>query len=108
MPLHRWMHSAAGGTSQRLKPAVAIVCSLSRIPNPPPVIVPAPAYVLILSSPAAALSRQVCLYDPVILSQSLPLRATLIAAGTTSTCAGRPSAFEAITPDMIGYAARRR
>src|SRR2546429_8596034 len=30
------MQSAAGGTSQRLKPAVAIVRSLSRMPLPPP------------------------------------------------------------------------
>src|SRR6478672_11844348 len=35
MPMHRWMHSAAGGTSQRLKPAVAIVRSRSRKPEAP-------------------------------------------------------------------------
>src|SRR4051794_12942411 len=28
MPMHRWIASAAGGTSQRLKPARATVCSL--------------------------------------------------------------------------------
>src|ERR1700730_1841158 len=40
MPMHRWMQSAAGGTSHRLKPAVAIVRSLSRNPAPTPDIVP--------------------------------------------------------------------
>lgn len=34
MPMHRWIASAAGGTSQRLKPGPAIVCSLSRKPSP--------------------------------------------------------------------------
>src|SRR6059058_2103625 len=28
MPMHRWIASAAGGTSQRLKPGPATVCSL--------------------------------------------------------------------------------
>src|SRR6476661_1884771 len=32
MPIQRCMHSAAGGTSQRLKPAGAIVRSFARIP----------------------------------------------------------------------------
>jgi hypothetical protein len=35
------MQSAAGGTSQRLKPAVAIVRSLSRNPVPAPGMLPA-------------------------------------------------------------------
>src|SRR5579862_1924940 len=34
MPMHRWMHSAAGGTNHRLKPAVAIILSRSRMPKP--------------------------------------------------------------------------
>ena len=29
IPMHRWMHSAAGGTSQRLNPGPANVRSLS-------------------------------------------------------------------------------
>src|SRR5262245_13937812 len=38
MPMHRWMQSAAGGTSQRLKPAVAMMRSRSRmlVMLPPP------------------------------------------------------------------------
>src|SRR3979490_3151325 len=54
------MQSAAGGTSQRLKPAFAIVCSRSRIPIPPPDIVLAPLIVALPSSPAAALAGHVC------------------------------------------------
>ena len=30
-PMHRWMHRAAGGTIQRLKPGLAIVQFLSRL-----------------------------------------------------------------------------
>ena len=33
MPMHRWMASAAGGTSQRLNPAPAIVRSRARKPG---------------------------------------------------------------------------
>src|SRR5580692_751999 len=36
MPMHRWMQSAAGGTSHLLKPAFATVCSRSKIPNSAP------------------------------------------------------------------------
>ena len=35
MPMHRWMASAAGGTSQRLNPGPAMMRSLSRIPDMP-------------------------------------------------------------------------
>src|SRR5215813_6737578 len=35
MPMQRWMHSAAGGTSQRLNPALAMMRSRSRRPIPP-------------------------------------------------------------------------
>src|ERR1700732_5299140 len=45
------MQSAAGGTSQRLKPAFATVCSRSRIPNPAPDTVPALLIDVIRSSP---------------------------------------------------------
>src|ERR1700754_3426755 len=64
IPIQRWMQGAAGGTSQRLKPAVAMVRSLSRIPNPPPVSVPAPSNVLIASSHAAALDGCPAVCDP--------------------------------------------
>src|SRR5882724_5338577 len=47
------MQSAAGGTSQRLKPALAIVCSLSRIPAPAPGTVPALLIVVIVISPCS-------------------------------------------------------
>ena len=30
MPMQRWMHSAAGGTSQRLKPGLAMIRSRER------------------------------------------------------------------------------
>jgi hypothetical protein len=33
MPMHRWIASAAGGTSQRLNPAPATVRSFSRKSN---------------------------------------------------------------------------
>src|SRR5215468_1916648 len=36
MPMQRWMQSAAGGTSQRLKPAVAMMRSRSRNPGADP------------------------------------------------------------------------
>src|SRR6202030_1114807 len=55
------MQSAAGGTSHRLKPAFAIVCSRSRIPAPAPGTVPALLIVVIQSSPTAALC-QACLH----------------------------------------------
>src|SRR5579863_9291246 len=54
------MQSAAGGTSQRLKPAFAIVCWRSKIPAPVPDTVPALLIVVIHSSPAAALAGHVC------------------------------------------------
>src|ERR1700751_4390761 len=65
MPMHRWMQSAAGGTSQRLKPAAAIVRSLSRKPASAPDIVRALLIVVIYSSFAAALTGHDCVYDPV-------------------------------------------
>src|SRR5579883_2255332 len=44
------MHSAAGGTNQRLKPAFATVCSRSRMPAPLPDTVPAVSAVAIYAS----------------------------------------------------------
>src|SRR5215510_9142169 len=35
MPMHRWMQSAAGGTSQRLNPAAAMMRSRSSRPSVP-------------------------------------------------------------------------
>src|ERR1700724_3730067 len=41
MPMQRWMQSAAGGTSQRLKPDLAIILSRSRSPGAEPTSPPA-------------------------------------------------------------------
>src|ERR1700754_1149657 len=69
MPMHRWMQSAAGGTIQRLKPAVAIVRSLSRNPAPAPDTVPALLIVVIDVSPCSPpLMGSSAVYDPVALS----------------------------------------
>ena len=51
--MHRWMQSAAGGTNQRLKPAVAIVRSLSRNPGAAPGTAPALLIVVIAVFPLA-------------------------------------------------------
>src|ERR1700712_2487304 len=68
MPMHRWMQSAAGGTSQRLKPAVAIVCSLSRNPAPAPDTVPALLNVVIIISPCSPpLMGASAVHNPVVL-----------------------------------------
>ncbi len=105
MPMHRWMQSAAGGTSQRLKPAVAIVCSLSRKPAPAAATRPALLTVVIDTSPAAAIaSGSVCVFDPV----SAPLRCSaliLAAPHNSSMRRDQPRAFsEMLTPDTTGYA----
>src|SRR3954454_21307506 len=69
MPMHRWMQSAAGGTSQRLKPAVATVRSLSRTPAPAPDTVPALLIVVIDVSPCSPpLMGAPAVHDPVVLS----------------------------------------
>src|ERR1700704_6864848 len=66
------MQSAAGGTSQRLKPAVAMVRSLSRNPPPAPDMLPALLIVVIVSSPnSMPLLGMSAVHDPVILSPSL-------------------------------------
>src|SRR5258708_29823520 len=63
MPMHRWIQSAAGGTIQRLKPAVAIVRSLSRNPAPVPDMVP--LIVVIEPSLQQPLLGVSAAYDPV-------------------------------------------
>ena len=35
MPIHKWIAKAAGGTSQRLKPSLAMMRSLDRKPGVP-------------------------------------------------------------------------
>jgi hypothetical protein len=59
--MHKWMQSAAGGTSQRLKPAVAIVRSLSRNPAPAPGTLPALLIVVIAIFPCSPLLKRVFL-----------------------------------------------
>ncbi len=68
--MHRWMQSAAGGTSQRLKPALAIVRSLSRNPAPAPDMVPPLLMVVIEPSLQPLFLSVSAVYDPV-LSPSL-------------------------------------
>jgi|SRR4051812_7196436 hypothetical protein len=55
------MQSAAGGTSQRLKPAVAIVRSLSRNPVPAPGMLPALLIDVIAIFPCSPLLKRVFL-----------------------------------------------
>src|SRR5262249_55730385 len=60
MPMQRWMQSAAGGTSQRLNPAVAMMRSLSRIPGAAPV---APRAIVSPIAVIAFLPRKVLLRE---------------------------------------------
>ena len=65
------MQSAAGGTSQRLKPAVAIVRSLSRNPVPAPGMVPAlliDVIAIFPLQPTVVLGVFV-VFDPVVTTQ---------------------------------------
>src|SRR6187431_1445620 len=61
------MQSAAGGTSQRLKPAVAIVRSLSRNPVPAPGMLPALLIVVIAIFPCSPVLYRAffAVFDPV-------------------------------------------
>src|SRR6266852_3185985 len=89
MPIHRWMHSAAGGTSQRLKPAIAIVRSLSRIPPPPPGMVPALLIVVIEFSLQPPVPGMSAVYDPVV-----PLCSAAAVPHNFRDAPGSLSAFE--------------
>jgi hypothetical protein len=64
------MQSAAGGTSQRLKPAVAIVRSLSRNPVPAPGMLPALLIVVIAIFPCSPSLNWAFLssFDPVVFT----------------------------------------
>src|SRR5580692_6035236 len=102
------MQSAAGGTSQRLKPALAIVCSRSRIPAPPPDTVPALLIVVINSSPAAAHAGHVCQlrfrYLWFLNRVSTP---TLLPHAIFRIAPGRKVHSQIPTPDARGYARGR-
>src|ERR1700733_1974928 len=69
MPMHKWMQSAAGGTSQRLNPALAIVRSRSRSRPAGPMRLPACSIVVTLSSLGSLLSRgySILLFGCVVL-----------------------------------------
>src|SRR5260370_10957853 len=71
------MQSAAGGTSQRLKPALAMVCSRSRIPSRAPDTLPVLLIVVIDCLPLQPpLPGRSATYDPVAFStpaNQLPL-----------------------------------
>src|SRR5687767_2186139 len=95
------MQSAAGGTSQRLKPAVAIVRSLSRNPVPAPGILPALLIDVIAIFPCSPL-----LYWAFCRLRSRGLHPC---SGTASYCCpmqflnarGSPRAFEQTHPDVL-------
>src|ERR1700743_1871481 len=101
MPMHRWIQSAAGGTIQRLKPAVAIVRSLSRNPAPVPDMVP--LIVVIEPSLQQPLLGMSAAYDPVLTPspQAAPI---LLPRTIFETRPGSPSAFENLTPGATRYA----
>src|SRR5215213_2238998 len=75
------MQSAAGGTSQRLKPAAAIVRSLSRNPVPAPGMLPALLIVDIAIFPCGPMLNWAYLpsFDPVVVSQTAdsPIRCSM-------------------------------
>src|SRR5690349_5228020 len=66
MPMHRWMQSAAGGTSHLLNPAFATVCSRSKIPNSEPgTDLPALSTVAIRPSLQPPAPGVPAVYDPI-------------------------------------------
>src|SRR5260221_6412885 len=93
------MQSAAGGTSQRLKPALAMVCSRSRMPSRAPDTLPVLLIVVIDCLPLQPpLPGRSATYDPVAFSTTLLPR-------TIPTCAGIDKRIPRIpTPDATGYA----
>src|SRR5277367_5719285 len=106
MPMHRWMQSAAGGTSQRLKPAAAIVRSLSRIPPPAPDMVPALLIVVIRSSPAQPpLPDMSAVLDPVVQSPSADQHPRCCSAANLPDAPGSPGRIRKVsTPAPTRYA----
>src|SRR3954454_11625593 len=81
------MHNAAGGTSQRLKPAFATVCSRSRIPPvAPPDRLPALSSVVIQTSLQPPYVGRVC--QPTILfSKPFTARGPRLCCSAQSECA---------------------
>src|SRR5215469_1167923 len=103
MPMQRWMHSAAGGTSQRLKPAFATVCSRSRIPAPAPVMVPAVSAVAIRSS--LRLPMRATPFAILLSSTRWDALWSIAAVQHVSQCARMQKAHSKIpTPALWSYA----
>src|ERR1700712_954088 len=100
------MQSAAGGTSQRLKPAVAMVRSLSRKPPPAPDMVPALLIVVMSSSPNSRPCRA-CLSPAIPLSPALDGAAapTLLPRRIIQMRQDRETHPKFLTPETTGYAA---
>jgi hypothetical protein len=59
MPMHKWMANAAGGTSQRLKPGLAMIRSLDRNPGWAPAPLPE-RLLLILKPPLIFVVQPAC------------------------------------------------
>jgi hypothetical protein len=95
------MQSAAGGTSQRLKPAVAIVRSLSRNPVPAPGMLPVLLIVVIAIFPCSPLLYWafITVFDPVVVSHMVeqPHPAVPRSSGTR----GDRHAHSRIRPDVL-------
>src|SRR5262245_40531297 len=99
MPIQRWMHSAAGGTIQRLKPAVATVRSLSRMPAPAPDRVP---LIVVIYKPPLQPPLLAC---HLLQSHPQPKRGRqLRCCSAQFRCAGIAGASEFLTPDAARYA----
>src|SRR3954453_24175852 len=105
------MQSAAGCTSQRLKPAVAIVRSLSRNPAPAPDTVPALLMVVIVVSPCRPpLAGPPAVQIPLFARRGGVILALLLR--TIPDAPGSISAFENYKPQTppampIGFQLRR-
>jgi hypothetical protein len=99
--MHKWMQSAAGGTSQRLKPAVAIVRSLSRNPAPAPGTLPALLIVVIAIFPCSPLLKRVffAVLDPIVVSYAAE-PAPILLFHAIPECARSTSALEKPKPLM--------
>src|ERR1700704_5817370 len=106
------MQSAAGGTSQRLKPAVAIVRSLSRSPAPAPDLVPALLLSVVINSLLPLqppLPGRSATYDPAVPKHRGEPTPTLLLR-TIPECAGITKRIREFQPptrqDMPGAGAR--
>src|SRR3979409_2709975 len=96
------MQSAAGGTSHRLKPAFAIVCSRSRIPSLAPDITPALLTVVIASSLQPPVPGMSVDHHPVVTilhSAPVPTLLPSLSPHIFRDAPGSRSASQILTPD---------